>query len=117
MVQIDDDDAVIMFQTNIYGKDITVDVLDFVCRYTTASGDTGFAEVLPEQSYDSTLENNLSFPFKIENDEEVLFGYEIPIDTTSVELVFTGADSELTDNLTGNNGAMVIMRTTPQSPQ
>jgi serine/threonine protein kinase len=117
IAQIDEDDSVVMFQTNIYGNGKTVDLLDFVCRYTTESGESGFAEILPEQSYDATLTDKLEFPFKVSSDEAVLLGYEVPGDTVSVELVFTGIDSELTDALTGVNGKTIIMKTEPVKPE
>jgi serine/threonine-protein kinase RIO1 len=117
IAQIDDDDAVVMFQTKIYANGKTVDMLDFVCRYTTADGGGGFSEILPEQSYDKTLTDKLTFPYTVEDDEAVIFGYKVPADTVTVELVFTGIDSELTDALTGKNGETIIMKTAPVAPE
>jgi serine/threonine protein kinase len=117
IAQIDDDDAIVMFQTNIYATGKTVDMLDFICRYTTSEGVSGFAEIVPEQCYDSTLTNRLTFPYTVKDDEAVIFGYEVPLDTVTVELIFTGADSELTDALTGKNGTMIIMKTEPVAPE
>jgi serine/threonine protein kinase len=113
MRKINDEKSVILFQTEIYGNDFTVDLLDFVCRYETENGETGFAEIDPTRSFDSTGENNLAFPLSSDGDILVLFGFEIPHNTKTAELVFPDTDNALSTALSGVNGETIIMRTSP----
>jgi serine/threonine protein kinase len=114
---LSDDESVVMFQTDINAAGKTIDLLDFVCRYETASSESGFSEIALEQSYDLKTSANIAFPYTVGDKEEVVFGYEVPSDTVLAELVFTGTDSELTDALTGINGKSIIMRTEPAKPE
>ncbi|MDR0991918.1 MAG: serine/threonine protein kinase [Ruminococcus sp.] len=113
MRKINDESAVILFQTEIFGKDFTVDLLDFVCRYETEDGETGFAEIDPQRSFDSTGEQNLAFPINADGDILVLFGFEIPSNTKTAELVFPDTDNALSAALSGTNGETIIMKTEP----
>jgi serine/threonine protein kinase len=102
--------AVILIQADIYGQDFTVDLLDFYVHYETSDGKSGFAEIIPTRSINAGGET-LAFPLKFADGGTVVFGFEVPVETDSIDFVFSGIDNGLTEDLTGENGPSVIVRT------
>ncbi|MDR0975230.1 MAG: serine/threonine protein kinase [Ruminococcus sp.] len=102
--------AVLLIQADIFGRDVTVDLLDFYVHYETSDGNSGFAEIIPTRSIDAEG-NTLAFPLKIADGKTVVFGFEVPVKTNSIDFVFSGIDDDLSEELSGENGASVIVRT------
>jgi serine/threonine protein kinase len=105
---INPDEDLYLWQIDLFGEDINIDLLDFYMVSVDENGNRDFSEVIPSRSINADGEN-LTFPLYYEKDATFVLGFEVPVGAVKTELVFAGTDMNLTPELTGTNGITVIV--------